>query len=299
MHDQIAHMSKKGITFKYISEKAAEDYLLTHTYYFKLKAYSRNYERYKDARGKKYIGLDFSYLQDLARIDMYFREIVLKMTIDIEHFIKVKILSESQKNEDDDAYKIVADFLSYNYQIKNKITEHSNNGYNSLLIKQYTPNFPLWVFLEIISFGDLTRFYSFYTKKFSSKDNISDFLWSARILRNAAAHNSCILNRLKESFQDTKINRTLMEAIKNEYPAIDAKKLKKYLQNPVIQDFLVILMLYKKLDASKDMLKKRLAEITNFFRRCKKHATYYRNNNKLLSVYAFVNFFIVQYEENL
>ena len=45
-----------------------------------------------------YISLDFAYLKELSTLDMYLREIILKMTIDIEHFLKVKMLNDLQKN---------------------------------------------------------------------------------------------------------------------------------------------------------------------------------------------------------
>ncbi len=79
VEEQISHMKNKGITFNYISDEEARKYLSEHTFYFKFKAYAKNYEKYNT--NGKYINLDFSYLQDLARLDMYFREIVLKITI--------------------------------------------------------------------------------------------------------------------------------------------------------------------------------------------------------------------------
>ena len=215
-----------------------------------MKAYSKNYEKYE--KNGKYINLDFSYLQDLARLDMSFREIILKMTIDIEHYLKVQILSESQKNERDDGYKIVEDFLSFNNDIKNKIITYSKQqGYHADLIKTYQYTLPIWVFLEIISFGDLIKFYDFYNETYPFTNNVKQYLWSARILRNATAHNSCILNRLTESFEDTKINGTLMDILKKNYPYLGSKRIKMYLKNPVIQDFIDILILYSKLDKTK------------------------------------------------
>lgn len=192
--EQIAHMKKSGITFTYTSESDAEKYLLEHTYYFKLKAYSKNYEQRKatSARKAQYICLDFAYLQDLARLDMYFREIIFKITVDIEHLLKVQLLSNSQRNDSDDGYKVVEDFLLKNDKIREKLNQHSTSSYNSALIQKYQACCPIWVFVEIISFGDLIKFYDFYISKYPIANNVSKYLWSARILRNAAAHNSCI-----------------------------------------------------------------------------------------------------------
>lgn len=115
---------------------------------------------------------------------------------------------------------------------------HANNtGYTASLIKNNISDLPIWVFLEIISFGDLTKFYDFYSVRFPMGNNVSKYLWSARIMRNAAAHNSCILNRLTECVPEKKINNSLRDNIKRNFSTIDSKRLKKYLRHPVIQDF--------------------------------------------------------------
>lgn len=297
--EQIAHMKESGITFKYVTEKDAEKYLSENTYYFKLKAYSKNYQQRKSDSSRKasYIGLDFSYLQDLARLDMYFREIVFKITVDIEHLLKVQLLSFSQKNDKDDGYKVVEDFLLANPEIKDTLNKHSTNSYNSALLQKYQSCYPIWVFVEVISFGDLIRFYSFYTKTFSVNNNVSKYLWSARILRNAAAHNSCILNRLSEKYDNEKsINNSLMTNLKRNYTTLNPKKMKNYLLNPVIQDFIDILVLFRQLDKSKNLFNKRMKEFEYFLKRCRRHATYYRNNNVILSTYLFIYKFYMEYK---
>lgn len=297
--EQISHMENSGITFKYITEAEAEKYLLDHTYYFKLKAYSKNYIQRKSDSSRKasYICLDFSYLQDLAKLDMYFREIVFKTTVDIEHLLKVQLLSNSQRNDKDDGYKIVEDFLVENPEIKDKLSQHSASSYNSALVQKYQSCYPIWVFVEVVSFGDLIKFYEFYTKAYKINNNVAKYLWSARILRNAAAHNSCILNRLSEKYDsDKKINNSLMNILKRNYTALNPSKTKQYLLNPVVQDFVDILILFKRLDKGTSLLKSRMREIDSFMRRCKKHASYYRANNVLLSTYNFVYQFLSEYK---
>lgn len=291
-------MKAKGITLKYISDEEAKQYLLENTYYFKFKSYAKDYP--KNIVKGKYIGLDFSYLQDLARLDMRFRELVFKMTIDIEHFIKVQLLAESQRNVKDDGYKVVADFLDENADIKLNIESHSNNtGYSSSLIQHNIGDLPIWVFVEIISFGELTKFYDYYNSRFPISGNISAYLWSIRIMRNAAAHNSCILNRLTEYFDESKINYSLRDSIKRTLPFINSKKLKHYLMNPVMQDFLDILMVFKFLDKTQLVLKKRLKEFESFLRRCKKHASYYKSNKEIIAFYVFLYTFYKEYKKTL
>lgn len=296
----ISDMKSKGITFNHISEADAKEYLSSHTYYFKFKSYAKNYT--KNTTTNKYIGLDFSYLQDLARLDMYFREIVFKLTVDIEHLLKVQIMEKSQKTANDNGYKVVSDYISQNDKLRNRIEERINNNsdsYNTALLKKNYPQMPIWVLLEIMTFGELTDFYSFYTTRFPIGNNVSDYLWHVRVMRNAAAHNSCILNRLHERTSENKVNYLLRSSIKRTLPFIDTKKLKNYLTNPVLQDFMDILMVFRILDKSRTILNKRVHDIDEFFNRCKKNKEYYKNNPMLSSALKFAEDFICQYKKSL
>ena len=51
----------------------------------------------KTQRGKVHSACFFSYLEDLATLDMYFRELIFKMAVDIEHFAKVQIMARCQQ----------------------------------------------------------------------------------------------------------------------------------------------------------------------------------------------------------
>lgn len=84
---QVEHMKKQGILFDIVSEEEAISFLENNNYYFKIKAYKKAY--YKDKNIGKYIDLDFAYLKELSTVDALFRKIIVKITLDIEHFLKV------------------------------------------------------------------------------------------------------------------------------------------------------------------------------------------------------------------
>lgn len=113
----IAHSKEKGITFEIISEDEAKDYLGRNNNYFKLSSYRKNYTKFPSGpRKDQYRDLDFAYLIELARIDVEVRHILLKMCLDIEHFLKVSLIKAVENNlqagNGEDGYKIVTDFIT-------------------------------------------------------------------------------------------------------------------------------------------------------------------------------------------
>jgi hypothetical protein len=64
--EQIQHMEESGIGFTIVDKESAKEFLRSNTYYFKLKAYAKNYDKYQFGENKdKYINLEFAYLKDL------------------------------------------------------------------------------------------------------------------------------------------------------------------------------------------------------------------------------------------
>ena len=109
---------EKGITFKYINEEKAQVYLTDINNYLRTAAYRRNYPKYTCGVNRgKYIKLDFAYLQEMSTIDMHFRFLVNRMCLDIEQALKVKLVKDVLNDANADAYKIVEDFLTENYNI--------------------------------------------------------------------------------------------------------------------------------------------------------------------------------------
>lgn len=74
---QIEHMEHKGIQFNLVSKQEAKQFVLESNYYFKLKSFAKNFEKYQSGSNEgKYIGLEFAYLRELAVLDMRLRKIM-------------------------------------------------------------------------------------------------------------------------------------------------------------------------------------------------------------------------------
>lgn len=66
--------------------------------------------------------------------------------------------------------------------------------------KQYRIDMPIWVLLESITFGGLIRFYKFYYEYYEKDSPIPiRLLNSIKSIRNACAHNNCILHDLSRN----------------------------------------------------------------------------------------------------
>lgn len=113
--EQISDMHQKGITFHYTEEQDVSRFLKYNNYYFKLKSYGKNYDKYNSTEKKgQYLNLDFSYLQELSTLDMYLRKTIIAMALDIEHALKTQLLYDLSANDAEDGYSIVG---SVNYSV--------------------------------------------------------------------------------------------------------------------------------------------------------------------------------------
>lgn len=221
-------MESKGITFQKISKNDAAKYLIEKNNFLRLYAYRKNFQKAELGEKKgKYINLDFFHLKALAILDLQLRKQIFGICIDIEHCLKLSLLKDFETRKPEDAYAIVTSFFKNNYYTANDILQKSiqRNGYISDLLKkyisecdqlnnedddvcyytflqnntkkQYCIDMPIWVLLESITFGGLIRFYEFYYECYEEDTPISiKLLNSIKSIRNACAHNNCILHDL-------------------------------------------------------------------------------------------------------
>jgi abortive infection bacteriophage resistance protein len=110
----IEHMKNKGITFNIVSEEDAKSFLQENNYYMKLASYRANYPKYESGSKKgQYVNLDFAYLKELSTIDMHLRYLIMKMCLDIEHALKVSLITHVENNPKEDGYELIRRFIGY------------------------------------------------------------------------------------------------------------------------------------------------------------------------------------------
>jgi len=191
----INHMKSKGITFSLISEAEAEQFLDTKNYYFKATSYRSNFPK----TNSKYVNLDFAYLVELAAIDVQLRRYLFEVAMNVEHGLKVKMLAIINNNDQEDGYTIVDEFKSrYQSYYNTTIDYMKKSKYSQDLYAKHSKDPAVWVLLETMSFGALTKFIEFYAKKYPSKqlNTFVNTMRYAKNIRNAVAHSSPILINL-------------------------------------------------------------------------------------------------------
>ncbi len=244
-------MKAKGILFNIVNESEAKLFLQNNNYYMKLASYRNNYPKYQSGeKAGQYMHLEFAYLKELSTIDMHLRYLIIQICLDIEHFLKVSLLSHIENNPLEDGYELIRKFLSVkssngrlqNEYILKKILGHNSSDYCKDLIEKYYPYFPTWVFVELISFGDLTYLCEFYNQLYKEQIVNNKFMNTVRDIRNASAHSNCLINKLFEpKTQQTDI---LISNFVQNIPTINKHSRIKNLNYRIVYNFVTLLYIY-------------------------------------------------------
>lgn len=298
--EQIEHMKGKGIQFNIIDECTAQKFLMNNNYYFKLKAYAKNYNKWFTGQDKdKYKDLEFAYLVELSTLDMQLRYLIIKMCLDIEHFLKIALLKDVINNEKEDGYEIVKTFFSYYPDVKDDLNNKKNKSSCKDVIEKYIEDPAIWNIVEVLSFGQFIELYGLYYRQYESK-NYRAYLGCVKFIRNASAHNNCLLNSIKKpySVDFTKSKRVATEISKIE--GVITLTMQRMLSNPVIHDFVALMCLYDKAITSEAVKRHRYKELNELINvRFIRHKEYFENNVYIKESYNFIKLVVDNYIKNV
>ena len=294
VEEQIEHMKHKGIKFNIINEEEAYDFLLNNNYYLKLASYRTLYPKCPkgSSREGEYQNLDFGYLKELSTIDMHLRYIILEICLDIEHAIKVKLVNAAARNSEEDGYEIVQRYLKEedtDLKILKNIRSHKSGEYCKDLIRKYYPDFPIWVLVELISFGDLLHLARFYERVYSCSlipDN--KFMNTVRDLRNASAHSNCLMNQMTAKMETSKQPDIAITGFIKQMGDITATSRAKNLNKTFVYNIVTLLYVYDQLmpDISKRRRYEQLQDFLN--NRAVRNKEYFKSNTQICGVYRFL-----------
>ena len=269
--------NNRGITFNYIDESVAANYLSNINNYLRTASYRKNYQKYqKGAKQGKYIQLDFSYLVEMSILDMHYRFLVQKMCSDIEHSMCVNLIHDVEKDVTPHTGDLLKKYFTIKQTTKNRSVCYEITNYEDC---------PVWVLMELLSFGSIINFYlDYYTRK-NSPHIQSQILNLVRSLRNAAAHNNCILYDLNPG--TTVPPQAIIKFVKG-IPGITTSSRRKRLSSRAILEFVALIYVYDQIVTGK-VKKHRFKELDDLFnKRMKEKAGFFKNNQLINSTYTFL-----------
>ena len=135
--------------------------LVNRTYFFKLYAYRGMFQRrFGGDLDGQCVGLDFGNLVRLASIDRTMRYVLLPITLDVELFIRVRLVREATEREGEDGHSVVSDYLtSLGHDDRRRrmgeINGFLRDAYSGDLVQKCAlpGTMPLWVYLEMAFLG--------------------------------------------------------------------------------------------------------------------------------------------------
>ena len=296
---QVAQLKERGVRFDYFTESDALNYLKKNSNYFRIRAYRTGFAKVNEGRRKgQYANLDFAMLVDLSIIDMLLRYEMLPLALDVEHFSKVELLQAIEAHGED-GYVIVADFISgydqvaadgsvYN-QLKKEIGAGKSSPYASGILDKYPDyDFPAWAFVEVISFGTFCYFYKFCAERFDDASMKRQFylLQSVKGLRNACAHNNCIINDMKAGESKYRVSYEVTKAL-GTISGIGKSQRKSKMSNDRFQQIVTTLYLHNRI-ASEGVARHRAESLAKFVVRMNRNLSYYNRNTEVMSGFEFL-----------
>lgn len=237
---------------------------------------------------------------ELSVLDMHYRFLIQKMCSDIEHSMCVKLINDIENDFTTDGYDLVRNFFQkYPFEIR-KIENTILSPHTGDLLRKYftiqTNNnrhnivafndCPVWVLMELLSFGSIINFYLDYYDSRNLSHIPKAILNLVRSLRNAVAHNNCIFYDLNPG--TTVAPQEITEFVKKINGITKSQRQKRLSSRPVLE-FVTLIYVYDKIVNGK-VKNYRLKELNILINtRMKEKSGFFYSNDLIINTYKFVN----------
>lgn len=280
---QCDHMAAHHISFNLCSRQDAVCYLTNSTYYFKLKAFNNNFR--KDADGN-YYNVDFAHVQDIAAIDFHLRSLILAMTGDIEHSLRVRF-NNLMSEYDVDPYGILGvyekrqrEFYESRHESFNLNKQFQRSAYTQDMLDKYMPTQPIWLFWETCTLNSLIQCYLAFLEENRIYDKVAPLLFGMKLLRNAASHHNCLLIPSESTPKRTRLLDSLLSALLEDTSEDDFMFVKNHVMSDMLlHDFTCVLLTYISLVHSKKLREERLHLIEQLYNRLGRNERWYADES--------------------
>lgn len=295
---QIELLKQKGVCFEIYKEQDAYKFLQNNSYFFRLKEYLHIF---KAPISKNYENIDFAHLVDLSTIDMHIRRFIIRLSLDIEHTLKTKIMRDFSSSNDD-GYEIVNEFLQNNtytreFLEKNiskikKLCDNNKDLYlpSQYILHKYKWDLAIWNFVEIVQFGSFLEFANCFYQRYKNLEfnSIKNSLFNIKCLRNAAAHNNCLLSNLNDNIKNPQ-KQVVDEIFRRKiFKNKGSNYIKNNMKNRVVNDFVVAIFVYNAVCKSTKMKANCFNDLWELFTtRILQNARFYHKNKLVVRRYIF------------
>lgn len=251
---QVAFLRGKGVAFERMGEADAMRYLSRESYLFSAYAYRTLFpRRVGGAHDGEYANLDFRDLVDLERLDRDLRAALLPLALDAEHLAKARVLDEVARRPDEDGHSIVRDYMASlspaeRSRREAEVSRLRRDEYSGDLQRHYAAETPVWVLLELSSFGTVADVYRFCADRWDDRPMLREhyFLRSAKGVRNACAHSSAIINGFGSSGHEARpAPDALTVALRN--AGFSKRSRSSRMRNPRLQQIASLLLLHRRM----------------------------------------------------
>lgn len=251
---------------------------------------------------KKVISLIIERVQDPDQVDIlyrrYFKFETLEQIACELHFLKVRLLNDVAEDEEEDGYSLVEEFFVTNTTVQDEIRNKAAYSYCEDLVKKHIDRLSVWTIVEVLSFGDFLNLCDVYYRKKEKPPIVVGNFKIVKFLRNAASHNNCLINNLKDTTGNGfKLNRETSAYIAT-IAGISARTQNKKMGNRFIHDFSVMLYCFDSIVSSDSVKKYQMLKLKDLMdNRIPLHKEYFANNTMLTSSYLFVKKVVDKFAE--
>lgn len=242
IEEQIELLQNRNLHIE--NKETAKEILLNNNYYYLINGYKDLFLNRKNKTEKFRNGTTLEEIYSLYEFDRKIRIIFLEYILLIERKIDTYIAYEFSKNYGHKDYLIPENFnnISKNKELIDKFLndinlEISHQYKNSnKMIRHYLDTYkyiPLWVLIRILSFGKVSKFYSFMKQKeqnnISRKFNIKSKILKAYLInlgniRNICAHDEKLYDVILKQRINTTSYHIKQNLIKNDGKTVYATR---------------------------------------------------------------------------
>ena len=160
-------------------------------------------------------------------------------------------------------------------------------SYGENTFEKYSSSPAVWNCVEMIGFADFISFYAFYYDYMKLDCEYTKHFDSVRRLRNACAHNFCLLTSFKPVQWFKPDLETSFELLGGKL-GISNGTISSSMKVPLLNDFAVMLSVYTKLISSPKIKELTLQELKDFFDgRMVYKKQYFENYTEIKNAYNF------------